>query len=72
MDTIKKWFKQGLKPKKDTHFEDKMCDLKNRMQKLNQEMENQLQRRECEGFAAYFLMQNEELVQTKEDHWLVG
>ncbi|TYV33113.1 hypothetical protein [Listeria monocytogenes] len=72
MSTLLNWFKSSFKPKQDISFDDKIKELKYRMQKLNHEMDRQLKRRECEGFSAYISIQNEELVTTKEDHWLVG
>ncbi|EHF2870088.1 TPA: hypothetical protein NR883_002748 [Listeria innocua] len=72
MDTILKWFNWGFKPIEKTPFEEKIEELNNRIRKINEEINEDLMKREYEGISAYFYKQNEDLVKTKEDHWLIG
>ncbi|WP_187997405.1 hypothetical protein [Listeria innocua] len=72
MDTILKWFNWGVKSTDEVVFEEKIAELNSRMRRVNEEIDIELKRRECEGFSAYISMQKENLMETKEDHWLIG
>ncbi|MBC1572686.1 hypothetical protein HCJ25_13540 [Listeria sp. FSL L7-1426] len=72
MDTILKWFNWGFKSTDKTAFEEKVEELNDRMRKINEEINAELKKREYEGISAYLYKQKEDLVKTKEDHWLIG